>query len=391
MSRVSASERPGVLASTVFAQEAVIQLRASDFTLKEQIPIGIYSDECTMILFYVENIESRQLAEIWWLVAQQVAGPTFAACNLIREREVATAFTRLSSLNGPLHWAGMKGVPFILVYQNRLPVAFYNGERAVEPIAEYAVTLACQTGYREQIQLAGGESIKDNYEMPGYTEYTPKRTESIQYKSGTPIRKFDTGGSITLAGTRGAEAEAAREERSERAQGETPSAPPESPATTTAEGSTVRPSSETLLVPTRGSTPTRTVTSTTPAAVVRPAAASPTAVARPAAGSPSTDSSRTTIASIPSFGGGTAQQPEEEPEDEEPEVEEPEAEAQEIPPEAREVEEPEELVPTAGSAEPESMDQPEESGSPVEEAVEEPASAAEELVPTAGEAAASIL
>jgi len=391
MSRVSASERPGVLASTVFAQEAVIQLRASDFTLKEQIPIGIYSDECTMILFYVENIESRQLAEIWWLVAQQVAGPTFAACNLIREREVATAFTRLSSLNGPLHWAGMKGVPFILVYQNRLPVAFYNGERAVEPIAEYAVTLACQTGYREQIQLAGGESIKDNYEMPGYTEYTPKRTESIQYKSGTPIRKFDTGGSITLAGTRGAEAEAAREERSERAQGETPSAPPESPATTTAEGSTVRPSSETLLVPTRGSTPTRTpAAAASSAAVARPAAASPAAVARPAAASPSTDSSRTTIASIPSFGGGTAQQPEEEPETEEPE-EEPEAEAEEIPPEAREVEEPEELVPTAGSAEPESMDQPEESASPVEEAVEEPASAAEELVPTAGEAAASIL
>jgi len=295
MSRVPASKRPGVLASTVFAQEAVIQLRASDFTLTEQIPIGIYSDECTMILFYVENIESRQLAEIWWLVAQQVAGPTFAACNLIREREVATAFTRLSSLNGPLHWAGMKGTPFILVYQNRLPVAFYNGERAVEPIAEYAVTLACQTGYREQIQLAGGVSIKDNYEMPGYTEYTPKRTESIQYKTGTPIRKFDTGGSVTLAGTRGAEAEAAREERSEIAQGETPSAPPESPATADAEGSaarssTARPSNEDILVPTAAS-------------------ARPSASARPE------ENSRTTIASVPSLGDRTAA---EEPETEEP-------------------------------------------------------------------------
>lgn len=259
MSRVLPVNRPGVLASTVFAQEAVMTLRASDFTLSDQIPVGLNYEGCILVLFYVENIESRQLAEIWWLVAQQVAGPTFAACNLMREKEVAAAFTSLNTNNGPLHWAAMKGVPFVLVYQNTLPIAFYNGERAVEPIADYALTLACSAGYREQIQLAGGESIKNNYEMPGYTEYTPERTQSIDYKTGAPIRKFDTSGKLQLQGTVGAEAEATKEEEQEGASGETPTATPETPSTTETTGasetptSTVTPSSESLLVPTRGS------------------------------------------------------------------------------------------------------------------------------------------
>lgn len=327
MSRVAPAERPGVLASTVFAQEAVVQLRESDFTLYDQVPIGLYSTDCVLVLFYVENIESRQLAEIWWLVAQEVAGPTFAACNLLREREVASAFTRLSSLNNPLHWAGMKGVPFILVYQNGLPVAFYNGERAVEPIADYALTLACQTGYREQIQLAGGESIENNYEMPGYTEYTPVRTESIQYKTGAPIRKFDTKGKITLEGTRGAEAEATREEESEAAAGEAPTAAPESPETTETTGasetptSTVRPSNEALLVPTRGSA----------APVEEAAAETPTeeAAGVPAAEEPAEEEI------VPTAGSPVA---------EEAAAEEPAAETTVAP------EEEESLVPTAGAA-----------------------------------------
>nr|QBK90386.1 MAG: thioredoxin-like protein [Pithovirus LCPAC103] len=267
MSRVEPAERPGVLASTVFAQEAVIMLRESDFTLSDQIPIGIYDTSCILVLFYAENVESRQLAEIWWLVAQQVAGPTFAACNLKLEEQVAKAFTSLNLINGPLHWAAMKGIPFILVYQNGLPIGFYNGERAVEPIADYALTLACSAGYREQIQLAGGESIKNNYEMPGYTEYTPERTQSIEYKTGAPIRKFDTRGQIQLAGTRGAETEATREEEQEEAAGETPSAAPESPETTETTGAsetpTVTPSSEELLVPTRGSVEEAPVEETT--------------------------------------------------------------------------------------------------------------------------------
>lgn len=194
-----------LVSQTLFAQEAVKQLREGDFALDSKSRITIKWEECMLVLFYVNNNESNKLAEVWSIAAHQITGPVFAACNLIVERKVAEAFTKLNSENSPLHWAALSSLPFILVYQNGWPVAFYNGERAVQPIVDYALTLACKGNYREDYQIAGGITVKENYEMGGYTQYYPPRTSSSQYTVvkpandlGGPVRQFNAETPVVL-------------------------------------------------------------------------------------------------------------------------------------------------------------------------------------------------
>lgn len=190
-----------LVSQTLFAQEAVKQLRESDFALDSKARITLKWEDCTLVLFYVNNNESTKLAEIWSIAAQQIAGPIFAACNLLVERKVAEAFTKLNTENTALHWAALKSLPFILVYQNGWPVAFYNGERAVQPIIDYALTLACNGGYREEIQIAGGITVKEDYEMGGYYQYSPARSTSSQYTTTAPIRRFNENIPVVLVGS----------------------------------------------------------------------------------------------------------------------------------------------------------------------------------------------
>jgi len=81
--------------------------------------------DCILVLFYVENTESYQLANIWALVAQQIAGPIFAAINMLSERKVAEAFTRLKTDgSNPLHWASLRQYPFIVsLFRRKWPVS----------------------------------------------------------------------------------------------------------------------------------------------------------------------------------------------------------------------------------------------------------------------------
>jgi hypothetical protein len=181
----------GLASQTLFAQQAVQQLTSKSFNIDDRDKIGLKSPNCTLILFYGENTESKRLLNVWNAAASQAAGPTFAAVNLMVEKDLATAFTELQS-NGShsLHWAGLQGIPFIMVYRNGWPVAFYNGERAVQPIIDYALTLACQANYREPDQLAAGMQGENNIAMPGWTSYSDRRRTSLQYTSDRPIRGY---------------------------------------------------------------------------------------------------------------------------------------------------------------------------------------------------------
>lgn len=181
----------GIVAQTLFAQQAVQQLTSRSFNTDDRDKITLKSPDCTLILFYGENTESRRLLNIWNMAASQAAGPHFAAVNLMLERDLAAAFTELQS-NGShsLHWAGLQGLPFIMVYRNGWPVAFYNGERAVQPIIDYALTLACQANYREPDQLAAGMQGESNIGMPGWVSYNDRRRTSLQYTSDRPIRGY---------------------------------------------------------------------------------------------------------------------------------------------------------------------------------------------------------
>ena len=194
-----------IIQQTLFAQESVKMLRESDFELDSDTRINIIYKECMLALFYTDNAESKNLVQIWSSAAKQTVGPIFAACNVMIDRKVAEAFTSLNMANGSLHWAGLKTFPFILVYQNGWPIAFYNGERAVQPIIDYSLTLACKADYHEPFNLFGGMQAQDNLMMKGIVQYgisqNPFKKESLQYTAKEDIRGYDPDDKVRMAGS----------------------------------------------------------------------------------------------------------------------------------------------------------------------------------------------
>lgn len=192
-----------------FATETVRRLTSDDFDLGSKELITLKYDDCILVLFYTENAESYELADIWATAAQQTAGPIFAAINMLSERKVAAAFTRLKADGStPLHWAALRQYPFILVYRGRWPVAVYNGPRDVQALIDYALTLACEAGYYETMQIGGSMEADTNVEMGPYTPYTntPNETPvvrrtSLDFNNAQPIRGFNTSTAASTTGT----------------------------------------------------------------------------------------------------------------------------------------------------------------------------------------------
>ena len=176
---------PDIITRTIFSTSTVKNMTDGDFNLSSKDMITINDDNCTLILFYVENEESKQLATIWAISAQQTAGPIFGAVNLLHEKKVAETFMKLKSMNGhPLHSYSLRGYPFILVYRGGWPVAFYNGSRTVNAIIDYALTLACNIDYSEPVSLGAGMQAEYQLEIGSYDVYS--NLESLR---GNKIRK----------------------------------------------------------------------------------------------------------------------------------------------------------------------------------------------------------
>ena len=195
-----------VVSETQFAQDAVKQLSQDDFELETDAPIKVRYDNCMLILFYDNNVESSNLLQVWYNAAAQIVGPSFGAINLTLNKQLSQAFTRLNMYNTPLHWAGLKTVPFVLVYQNRWPIGFYNGARTVQDIIDYSLTLACKAEYHEPMNMYGGILATNNLTMKGLEQYgsaqNPIRTTSLQYQGGQNIRPYDPNDQVILEATK---------------------------------------------------------------------------------------------------------------------------------------------------------------------------------------------
>jgi hypothetical protein len=187
----------------------VKRLDASDFNLDSREYITLKYDDCILVLFYVENTESYQLANIWAISAAQVVGPVFAAINMASDRRVAEAFTRLrSDGNNPMQWAALRQYPFILVYRKGWPTAVYNGPREVQALIDYAMTLACQAGYYEIEQVGGSMQAQTRVEMGPYQPYRNVpgqppviRQVSTQFTAENPIRGFNPNIPVVVTGS----------------------------------------------------------------------------------------------------------------------------------------------------------------------------------------------
>src|SRR5690606_30094143 len=111
--------------------------------------------------------------KIFAVSAQRIHGPQMAACNIELSQGVTRAFTEIASNGGhPYHWLGLKGYPFIVVYRQGVPVGVYDGDAAVEPFVDYAVSLACSYNYFERELLRSGVHVETNYQM-GPTGFYP--------------------------------------------------------------------------------------------------------------------------------------------------------------------------------------------------------------------------
>lgn len=219
-----ASNQPDLVQRTLFAQDSVKQIHQSDFVdLESDTKINIIYRECMLVLFYAGNIESQNLATIWSVAAKNTVGPIFAACNLMVEKKVAEAFSSLNMQNGALHWAALKTIPFILVYQNGWPIAFYNGERSVQSIIDYSLTLACKAEYHEPFNLFGGMTVINdkNLLMKGDTQYgiqaNPFRKDSLGYRANEDIRGYDKDDQVNVFGSAAEQAASAHTLANERA------------------------------------------------------------------------------------------------------------------------------------------------------------------------------
>jgi len=191
---------------TLFISPSMVRIQEKDFSLDDnRLPIGLKDTDCTIILFYINNKESISLGMIFAEVAETAAGIKFGAVNMRMENKIAEAFVRVKSNSSSIiHWAGLKQYPFILVYRGGLPVASYNGERSVAAITNWALTLACVSGYTELAQEFGGAQVDNNIEMSGVRTYSEAfkqgsmKTDSTQFKANEDIRGYDPSKGIKM-------------------------------------------------------------------------------------------------------------------------------------------------------------------------------------------------
>ncbi len=184
----------------MFPKGGVKQFQEKDFTIDSRELICLKYDDCILILFYNDNVESTRLAEIWADVSAQTPGITFGAVHLGLEDQLAKNFAKLNmDPNHPNRWAALQQVPFIMVYRGGWPTAFYNGTLSTQAIIDFSMTLACRADYHEHVQKAYSQQARTNIQMTGVNHpetqtygsiRIPPRVTSEQFTTAQPLRGY---------------------------------------------------------------------------------------------------------------------------------------------------------------------------------------------------------
>lgn len=135
-----------------FTPAPVKVLTESFFWVDSREKISLKTDDPTLVLFYDSSPESNALQNIFLDAAKLVGrNPIFAAVDLNTNPMISTNLGWLRINNDhPLSWVGTGFTPFIVVYRNTYPQAFYNGPPEAEALREYAITYAGQPLYYEK-------------------------------------------------------------------------------------------------------------------------------------------------------------------------------------------------------------------------------------------------
>jgi len=142
----------------------VKKLGARDFWLGTAMPTALQSRETHIILFFNPQAPSFQQGykEIWMRLADNIAGVTIASVNVVVQEDIMKAFIAVASdIDNPLNQFSGFGVPTIIVYRNRWPQAYYNGEISYGAISKWITALAVKPGYHEKQLLIDGLELID--------------------------------------------------------------------------------------------------------------------------------------------------------------------------------------------------------------------------------------
>ncbi len=206
---------PGLMSFTTFSAANIRRLSSDAFTTEDKLLIALKYEDCILVLFHVENRESHNLMRIWASAAQQAAGPIFASCNVLLEERIAQAFAKVR-MNGshPFNPYSLRQWPVIIAYRKGYPVAVYNGERATQPIIDWALTMACRADYFEPVQLFGSVQPEDRIEMTSPRIYMDLpgqkpvvRKSSVDFKTTSGIREYNPNIPVVATGSAAAAAE----------------------------------------------------------------------------------------------------------------------------------------------------------------------------------------
>lgn len=147
------------------------ELKDEDFHHDDDTLVKLKIKECSLVLFYAETPEAKQLAILMANVARNAPGPMYASVNLQNEKKTAQAFTKLNTeMNHPYYWARLRKTPFIMVYRDGWPQAFYNGNISTQALINYSLNKACVYSYNEKDQRV------DNYVEEPQKNFKPFKT-----------------------------------------------------------------------------------------------------------------------------------------------------------------------------------------------------------------------
>jgi len=130
---------------------AVKRLTDDDFALDTRDKICLYSDACTMVLFYTESPESKKVLNAFKIAGEATPSIAFGACHMILEKRLAEAFMSLQNKpDHPLSWCSGRSFPFVLVYRNGFPVNFYDGPADPEIMITFCLNVACKPDFHSR-------------------------------------------------------------------------------------------------------------------------------------------------------------------------------------------------------------------------------------------------
>jgi len=191
-----------IISPDQFGQFKVKEMTEGDYFLGSATPLALKSPKCHIILFYEPASTDPQLIEIWNNIAQTTGGPVIAAVNTSARTEIMEAYlSTASDIDNPLNDFAISGLPTILVYRNRWPQAFYNGELSYDAIKKWILVLACKPGYRERDStFMGIEAVQpDIYVRDNRIENFAYPTSSRDYTANMGEKQGTRGGELANA------------------------------------------------------------------------------------------------------------------------------------------------------------------------------------------------